>query len=53
MLQSLMAAQKGSLKKEDDEHVGTIGEDSADADFYEKHMNSKKASTLSKTHFNS
>ncbi|XP_065342834.1 uncharacterized protein LOC135941347 [Cloeon dipterum] len=41
MLQLLMAAQKGKLKKEGGEDVGTIGEDNADSELHKKHMASK------------
>jgi len=51
MLQLLMAAQKGSLKKEEGEDVGTIGEDSADSELHAKHMASKKTSTISNNIF--
>jgi hypothetical protein len=47
MLQLLMAAQKGQLKKTDDEEVGTIGEDDADSELHKKHMTTKKGDALS------
>jgi hypothetical protein len=47
MLQLLMAAQKGQLKKEEGEDVGTIGEDDADSELHKKHMASKKEDALS------
>lgn len=47
MLQLLIAAQKGQLKKVDDEDVGTIGEDDADSELHKKHMTSKKEDALS------
>ncbi|XP_059470470.1 uncharacterized protein LOC132193665 [Neocloeon triangulifer] len=46
MLQLLMAAQKGNLKKEADEDVGTIGEDSADSELHKKHMAAKKTDSI-------
>ncbi|XP_065342836.1 cytochrome P450 9e2-like [Cloeon dipterum] len=48
MLQLLMAAQKGNLKKEVGEDVlGTIGEDIADSRLHEKHMNTNKGDSIS------
>jgi hypothetical protein len=47
MLQLLMAAQQGQLKKEEGEDVGTIGEDDADSEMHKKHMSSKSGDTQS------
>ncbi|CAB3362063.1 Hypothetical predicted protein [Cloeon dipterum] len=46
MLQLLMAAQKGKLKNEADEDVGTVGEDIADSELHKKHMATKKSDSI-------
>ncbi|XP_065342833.1 uncharacterized protein LOC135941346 [Cloeon dipterum] len=49
MLQLLMAAQKGKLKNEADEDVGTVGEDVADSELHKKHMATKKGDSMNIT----